>query len=161
MDADGVPTLPVIASSRIAVCIVGATRTLLLSGVYKSIKKNLLDSQLVPVDVFLHLHLGWDSTNFAPGMGHHGAAGESISDADLKLQRVVKLFNPVETRLQRTSDCNTPPLDTHPVCRGIARHRGMLPSEGDLAGFLQYMWVLECQRCAPRTRLNPCSPHSE
>lgn len=75
--ADGItagqaPSLEKIARSRIATCIVGAARTLLLRGVHESIKRNLLESQLVPVDLFLHLHLGWDNT---VSKGVHGSPG--------------------------------------------------------------------------------------
>lgn len=67
----GAATLQDLGVQRVAVCMVGATRTLLQRTVHISIKRFLLDSQLVPVDLFMHLHLGWDHTDFAPGMGHH------------------------------------------------------------------------------------------
>jgi len=48
-------SLSTLASQRVAVCMVGAVRTLLLGAVHHSVKKNLLHAQLVPADLFLHL----------------------------------------------------------------------------------------------------------
>ncbi|KAL1499754.1 hypothetical protein AB1Y20_012441 [Prymnesium parvum] len=139
------------AHSRVATCMVGATRTLLHPAVHQSVKQQLLDSQLAPVDLFLHLHLRWDGTNFAPGMGHHGASGGSLEPNDPKLRRVIDFLQPVEVALHSASDCSEPPLDRHAVCVDLRRSwPSSSPSEADRAGFLQYMWIVECQRSVMR-----------
>ena len=199
-------------NSRVAVCMVGAVRTLVMPGVHSSIRRYLLDAQLLPTDLFLHLHLGWDHSNFAPGMGHHGAAGRAQTRDSPALLRAIEALKPVETKLTEDSGCGNPEMASHPVCvafnsqrpvrRGAtaaaAGHAGRFalrsqkdaksagsdrggrylqraaklfgagagfprlavgrrlgrrslrkpPSAGELAGFLQYMWVQRCQESA-------------
>lgn len=125
---------PIPADTRVAVCLVGAVRTLTKRFHYESVKANLLDTQLVPADLFLHLHLGWDDTKYAAGMGHHGAAGETFSASSPKVQRMIEHLKPVQTKFS-DSGCENKEASDHPICR---RH----PSKDmGLAAFLQYFWV--------------------
>ena len=159
------PTLASLADQRVAVCLVGATRTLTQPGVYRSIKKNLLDAQLVPADLFVHLHLAWDSTKFAAGMGHHGTAGASIRASDRKLQAALDHLKPLAVDIASSSGCDNSVMAALPVCQQVNQRRvggierrtrhGMnasympvnlnkLPTDGELAGYLQFMWVHRC-----------------
>ena len=157
------PTLTSLANERIAVCMVGAARTLLLPAVYHSVKKNLLDAQLVPTDLFVHLHLSWDSTKYRHGMGHHGAGGAIVHSAnDPRLRSVLEQLHPVDISIITTSGCENKEMATLPVCEQLRRgsvftlprpdRHGLnssytpanlikLPSAGELAGYLQFMWV--------------------
>ncbi|KAL3900325.1 MAG: hypothetical protein SGPRY_012483, partial [Prymnesium sp.] len=147
---DSLPSLSALAGSRLALCMVGAARTLLLPPVHASIRSHLLDSQLAPVDVFAHLHLGWDATDYAPGMGEHGPQGESIAPDDPALVAALSVLRPVETRLHHKSGCAAKEVQSHPVCVGLKVHRGAGPSQGERAGFLQSMWLNECHRSVMR-----------
>lgn len=166
---------PIPADTRVAVCLVGAVRTLTKRFHYESVKANLLDTQLVPADLFLHLHLvrtraanrkdvvftrapalgslshvqGWDDTKYAAGMGHHGAAGETFSASSPKVQRMIEHLKPVQTKFS-DSGCENKEASDHPICR---RH----PSKDmGLAAFLQYFWVRS--HCAMRAGIDavPC-----
>lgn len=130
-----------LSRQRVAVCMVGAVRTLLSPLVYKSVKRHLLDAQLVPADLFLHLHLGWDHTAFAPGMGMHGAKGDTVKRDDPRLQIVLRYLKPVQTDLTETSDCASEEMGRTKVCQMNMKksNRG-----GGLAGYLQYMWINRC-----------------
>ncbi|EOD41204.1 hypothetical protein EMIHUDRAFT_199443 [Emiliania huxleyi CCMP1516] len=130
-------SLSTLASQRVAVCMVGAVRTLLLGAVHHSVKKNLLHAQLVPADLFLHLHLGWDYTAHA---GNHGARGEQVSRSDERLRKAIEHLNPVNVSLVEQSDCSSAEMRSLKVCAEIAA-RKRSDKGGALAGYLQYMWI--------------------
>ena len=133
-------SLSALASQRVAVCMVGAVRTLILGAVHHSVRKNLLHAQLIPADLFLHLHLGWDHTAFANGMGLHGARGEQISRSDERLRKAIEHLNPVNVSLVEQSDCSSAEMRSLKVCAEIAA-RKRSDTGGALAGYLQYMWI--------------------
>ena len=156
------PSLSSLAKQRVAVCMVGATRTMVLPSVYRSVKQNLIDAQMVSTDLFLHIHLTWDHTKFAAGMGHHGAAGEAISHKDEKLRAAIAHLMPVDVHFTTSSGCDHPEMAPLQICQQVNRGRAggialrqvqglnssympvaltKLPNPGELAGYLQFMWT--------------------
>ena len=117
------PTLASLADRRVAVCMVGATRSLVEPGVYLSIRKNLLDAQLVPTDLFLHLHLSWDHSALAPGMGHHGAEGPATLSSDSRLKQAIRHLKPVDVELYSNSGCDNREMTSLRLCRQVNRGR--------------------------------------
>ena len=135
MLSDNLPhniTLATLARQRIAVCMVGAARTLVLPAVHSSIRANLLDAQMVPVDLFVDISLDSGVRSDSP-----------------HLQRALQMLRPTRVRLRPTSGCEAPQLHNHGICTGKQQLMTQ-PDQKTLGGFFQYMWVVRCLRSAFR-----------
>ena len=118
MNAPGNLTLADFAQQRIAVAMVGAVRTLVSESVHVSIRKNLLDAQLVPTDLYLDMSL------------------DGLKRSDASLQRALHVLRPCWTHLHAKSSCESPLLKDHRVCKT------QTVDTKAQQGFFQYAWLV-------------------
>ena len=134
---------PTSSIPHVAICMAGAERTLALPFVANSIKKNLLDQQIVRADLFALVHLD-----------HPGATLQERSGSPA-LQRALALLQPTWVNLTTTSECDNPILESHPLCMHLAGKQPAVavalkerPAPYQVAAFLQYAWWAHTFRVA-------------
>jgi len=120
---------------RLAVCMVGGLRTLIQPTVFQSIKANLLDSQVEPVDLFINTHLKVGSGD----MSLNRAGGSPVAADDPRLLAAISHLKPVQYVLRRTNDCSQPEVMYHRVCQD----KRVPSNDVHLHGYLQFLWIVE------------------
>lgn len=120
---------------RLAVCMVGGLRTLIQPTVFQSIKANLLDSQVEPVDLFINTHLKVGSGD----MSLNRAGGSPVAADNPRLLAAIYHLKPVQYVLRRTNDCSQPEVMYHRVCQD----KRVPSNDVHLHGYLQFLWIVE------------------
>ena len=120
---------------RLAVCMVGGLRTLIQPTVFQSIKANLLDSQVEPVDLFINTHLKVGSGD----MSLSRAGGSPVAANDPRLLAAISHLKPVQYVLRRTNDCSQPEVMYHRVCQD----KRVPSNDVHIHGYLQFLWIVE------------------
>ena len=115
--------------------MVGGLRTLIQPTVFQSIKANLLDSQVEPVDLFINTHLKVGSGD----MSLNRAGGSPVAADDPRLLAAIYHLKPVQYVLRRTNDCSQPEVMYHRVCQD----KRVPSNDVHLHGYLQFLWIVE------------------
>jgi hypothetical protein len=137
---------PVLDHPTVAVCAVGAARTLVLPHVYQSIKHNLTLA-LTPqgADLFLHVHLHPD---FYRGSSHRGHF--LYKKDDPHLLAAIAYLRPAQLEIIENSSCSALESKFRAGCNAVTRvesqsSRNPRPIDTPaLSASLQYAWTARC-----------------